>query len=263
MRLLILGDVVGRPGREALAGRLPRLRRELGADAVIANAENASGGIGLTAKAAREILMAGVDVMTSGNHIFRHKEILPFFETSDRLLRPANYPDGAPGAGLCVYRPDDGPPYAVLNLLGRTYMEPVLDCPFRAADALLGQIPVDVTIRVVDFHAEATSEKKALAFFLDGRVSVVVGTHTHVQTADAQILPHGTAYLTDLGMCGPTLSALGMDPAGVVRRFVTGMPHRFTVAKTPSALRGAIADIDSTTGKAVQIKAWRHDCREN
>ena len=256
MRILFLGDIVGRPGRSILFERLRQIRRDLELDLVVANGENASGGIGLAAKAARQLLEAGIDVLTGGNHIFRHRDILPFFETTDRLLRPANYPEGAPGAGCRIYRPAGREPYAVLNILGRLFMEPV-DCPFRTVDTLLAGLPSDVTVRLVDFHAEATSEKKAMAYFLDGRVSALLGTHTHVQTNDAQILQKGTAYLTDCGMTGPVASAIGMDPEEVVARFVTALPRRFTVSKSPPEMQGALLDIDAATGKAVNISAWR------
>ncbi len=260
MRILFLGDIVGRPGRDAVLAGLFRLRRELGIDMVIANGENASGGLGITIKAASQLLAGGVDVLTSGNHVFKHREIQAYLETTDRLLRPANYPAGAPGAGLGIYRFEDRPPVAVMNLLGRTYMDD-LDCPFRAADEILGRIPGDVAVRLLDFHAEATSEKKAMAYHLDGRITALCGTHTHVRTSDAQILPHGTAYITDLGMSGCVHSAIGMDPQAVIRRFVTGMPQRFVLAKGPVELQGALLDVDAGTGKAVQIQGWRHACQ--
>ena len=256
MRILFLGDIFGRPGRSIVFERLRQVRRDQDVTRVVANAENASGGIGLTAKAARQLLDAGIDVMTGGNHIFRHADIKPFFETTDRLLRPANYPAGAPGAGWAVYRPKDGPAYAVINLLGRTFM-PAMDCPFAAADAILAALPADVTIRLVDFHAEATSEKKALGYYLDGRVSAVLGTHTHIQTADAQLLPRGTAYMTDIGMTGPAASALGMDPEEVIARFRTGLPRRFVVSRAAPEMQGALLDIDAATGKVVTISGWR------
>jgi len=257
MRILFLGDIVGRPGRAAIHGHLPQLRRDLELDLVVANGENASGGLGLTAKDARQLLGSGIDVLTGGNHIFRHADIGPFMETTDRLLRPANYPPGAPGVGWRVYRPANKPPFAVLNLLGRMFMEAV-DCPFRAAEAILDQLPGDVPIRLLDFHAEATSEKRALAFACDGRITALCGTHTHVLTNDAQILPRGTASLTDCGMTGPELSVIGMDPDNVIARYRTGLAHRFTVSRSPVALQGALLDVDAATGKAVQIASWRH-----
>jgi metallophosphoesterase (TIGR00282 family) len=256
MRILFLGDIVGRPGRVAVTGHLWRVRRDLGIDCVIANGENASGGIGLAARHVKALLGAGIDVLTGGNHSFRHKDIIPAFETTDRLLRPANLPPGAPGAGWRVFRPAGQPAFAVINLLGRMFMEAV-DCPFRTAAAILERIPGDVTVRFVDFHAEATSEKKALAYFLDGRVTAVCGTHTHVQTNDAQLLPRGTAALTDCGLTGPAASAIGVDPENVIARFVTGLPHRFVVSRADPELQGALLDIDAATGKAVTIAAWR------
>ncbi len=256
MNILLLGDIVGRPGRAALAAYLPRLRQQLGLDLVIANAENASGGIGLNARAAKELLNLPIDVLTSGNHIWKHRDIYNVLQDTPRLLRPANYPPGAPGTGLGLYRTPAGVPYAVVNLLGRTYMEAV-DCPFQSAETLLGQIPQDVVVRLVDFHAEATSEKKAMGFYLDGRVSVVAGTHTHVQTNDACVLPKGTAYLTDLGMCGPAQSVLGMDPDVILKRFLGRLPVRFEVARSPARLEGALCEVDAATGRAVGIRPWQ------
>ncbi len=257
MRMLFLGDIVGRPGRAILFDRLRQVRRDLGCDVVVANGENASGGIGITAKSARQLLEAGIDVMTGGNHTFRHKDFGPLLDAQERLLRPANYPAGAPGRGWNVYRPTGRPPFAVINLLGRVFMNPV-DCPFHAVDAILAQLPADVPIRLVDFHAEATSEKKAMAYYLDGRVSAVLGTHTHVQTADAQVLPRGTAFLTDCGMTGPAASAIGMDPEEVIARYLTALPTRFVVSKSPPEMQGAVLDVDAATGKVVTIAAWRH-----
>jgi len=256
MKLLFLGDIVGRPGRAALAASARRLRETLGLDALLANAENASGGIGLNTKAARELLTLPVEALTSGNHIWKHKDIYAFLGETERLLRPANFPDGAPGQGLGVYESGSGVPFAVLNLLGRTYMEAV-DCPFARAEALLATLPQDVAVRIVDFHAEATSEKKAMGYFLDGRVSAVLGTHTHVQTNDPRILPKGTAYLTDVGMCGPVESILGMDPQVIVGRFQSRLPARFEVARGGVRLEGALCEIEPTTGRAVAVSPWQ------
>jgi len=253
MRILFLGDVVGKPGRFAVRDQLPSLRRDRGVDFVIANAENASGGVGLTVKGAEELFRAGVDVLTSGNHIWRHREIYPRLDQEPRLLRPANYPPGAPGRGAGVFATTSGEKIAVLNLLGRTFMEPV-DCPFRAADALLAALPPEPRVRLVDFHAEATSEKLCLGFWLDGRVSAVIGTHTHVQTNDARVLPGGTATLCDAGMCGVQASALGMDPGNVLDRFLTTLPQRFKLAKGEPELRGAVVDADVATGAATGIE---------
>lgn len=254
--LLFLGDIVGRSGRKAVSDSLRAVRESLGLDVVIANAENASGGIGLNSRAAKELLSMPLDVLTSGNHIWKHKDIYSYFQEHTRLLRPANYPPGAPGSGLGVFQAKDGTPYAVLNLLGRTYMDAV-DCPFRAADSLLAKIPEDVRVRVVDFHAEATSEKMAMAYYLDGRVSAVIGTHTHVQTNDPRILPKGTAALTDAGMCGPVDSIIGMEADRIIGRFVSRLPVRFEVAKGPGRLEGALCDIDAGTGRAVSIRPWQ------
>lgn len=258
MNILFLGDIVGRPGRKAVADSVSHLRQSLELDLILANAENAAGGIGLTTRAAKELLSAKLDVLTSGNHIWKHKDIINFFSESEKLLRPANYPAGAPGSGLGVYDAPGGHRYAVLNLMGRTYMEAV-DCPFQAAEALLATLPGDVRVRLVDFHAEATSEKKAMGYFLDGRVSAVLGTHTHVQTNDAQLLPKGTAYITDLGMCGPRDSVIGMDHQGIVGRFVSHLPVRFEVARGPVGLNGAFLTIDADTGRAVHIRPWQGD----
>lgn len=254
MRILFLGDIVGRPGREAVRRNLSRLREELELDLVLANGENASGGLGLMPKSAKELFSAGVDLLTSGNHIWRYKEIEEYFQREPMLLRPANYPPGAPGSGLGFVETPKGR-VAVLNLQGRTYMEP-LDCPFQTAVRQLAKVPEDVVLRVVDFHAEATSEKKAMGFFLDGRVSAVLGTHTHVQTSDAQLLPRGSAFLTDLGMCGVEHSVLGMDHRNIVERFVLGRPKRFELAEGQADLRGAILDLDEASGRARRIELF-------
>lgn len=256
MNILFLGDIVGRSGRKAVSDSLRALRDTVALDVVIANAENATGGIGLNSKGAKELLSMPLDVLTSGNHIWKHKDIYAFFQETTRLLRPANYPAGAPGSGLGVFQAKDGTPYAVLNLLGRTYMDAV-DCPFQTADRLLAEIPEDVRVRVVDFHAEATSEKKAMGYYLDGRVSAVFGTHTHVQTNDPRILAKGTAALTDVGMCGPVDSIIGMEADRIVGRFLSRLPVRFEVAKGPARMEGALCEIDAATGRAVSIRPWQ------
>jgi 2',3'-cyclic-nucleotide 2'-phosphodiesterase len=261
MRILFLGDIVGRPGRTAVKKHIATIRAELGADMVMANAENASGGLGLSADGAKELLNAGLDFLTSGNHIWKFKDMPSFMGREDRLIRPANYPPGLPGRGMFVLRKEGLPPVAVLNLLGRTFMPPV-DCPFRKADELLAQLDADepdVRVRLVDFHAEATSEKIGLGWHLDGRVSAVLGTHTHVQTNDARLLKHGTAFMTDIGMSGPVDSCLGMSVAPILRKFLTAAPERFEVADGPVALNGALLDIDDTSGQARNIAAWRFD----
>lgn len=262
MRILFFGDIVGKPGRQALKELLPAMRREHAPDVVIANGENASGGIGLTAETLRELLGMGIDILTTGNHVWKHRDLYGPLDKEPRLLRPANYPAGAPGRGLGVYDLPGGHRLAVLNLCGTTYMDP-LDCPFRTAEALLAQLEAEEgqpVVRLVDFHAEATSEKKALGWFLDGRVSAVIGTHTHVQTADAMLLPGGTAYLTDAGMCGVEASVLGMDHKVIVDRFLTRLPQRFRPATGRGSLNGVLLDVDEVTGKARSIRALRVAC---
>lgn len=253
MKLLFFADVVGRPGREAVKRDLPVLRAEHGADVVIANCENCAGGIGVTPATARELLSAGADVLTSGNHVYKYREVYGYLDAEERILRPGNYPPGAPGHGVAVHALADGRRVAVINLMGRTYMNDI-DCPFQTADSLLAKVPGDIRVRFVDFHAEATSEKKALAYHLDGRVSAVVGTHTHVQTSDAQVLPAGTAYLTDAGMCGVERgSVLGMDVEPVLNRFITGIPARFALAQGANSSHGAVVDVHDERGNALGI----------
>lgn len=260
MKILMLGDIIGRPGRRAVASRLGEVRAETGADLVIANGENASGGIGLSSKNARKLLNDGVDAITTGNHIWKFRDMHSLLGREPRLVRPANYPAEAPGKGLTVIRKDGLPPVGVLNLQGRTFMHPV-DCPFKAADRELEQLPEDVRIVVCDFHAEATGEKQALAWYLDGRLTALAGTHTHVQTSDARVLPQGTGYITDLGLCGPWDSCLGMDPGPVITRFVSGLPQRFVPAAGPVVLQGALFDIDETSGKANSASIWSKEIR--
>ena len=254
----MLGDVVGKPGRKALREHLGTLRARLRVDAVIVNAENAAGGVGLTPETMRELFSFGADVLTSGNHIWKHRSVYGELEREPRALRPANYPEGAPGSGACVHTLPDGRAFAVLNLIGRTFMEG-LDCPFKTAERLLAALPDSVRVRCVDIHAEATSEKKALGWFLDGRVSVVAGTHTHVQTNDPQILPCGTGYLTDLGMCGVEASVLGMDPDVIIQRFVTRLPAPFRLASGTLLINGALFDIDERNGQCVSVELVRRE----
>ncbi len=255
MRVLMLGDVVGRPGRLALKNRLPALRHELELDFVIANGENASGGIGINSKAMRELFEAGVDVVSSGNHIFKHKEIYSHLDSEPRILRPANYPPGLPGKGVGIYEVK-GRKLAVINLLGRHNLENV-DCPFRRAEELLSALPEDVSIIFVDFHAETSSEKKALPWFLDGKVSAVAGTHTHVQTNDSQILPQGTGTVTDLGMCGVEASILGLKPEVIVNRFLNQLPAKFVLAEGKGWLCGALFTINEHKGECLGVELLR------
>ncbi len=251
LKILFIGDIVGKPGRRALKMWLPRLMEEHQVDLVVANGENGAGGFGLTREVALEILNMGVDVITSGNHIWDKKEFMPVLDQLERVIRPANYPPGVPGKGWLEVRTPAGLPVVVINLEGRIFMDP-LDCPFRKADEILAQCPDRVV--VLDFHAEASSEKMALAWHLDGRVSAVVGTHTHVQTADEQILPSGTAYITDLGMTGPSLSIIGMKPQDPLKRFLTHLPSRFEVAKGPVQLNALLVEINPSTRKALGLK---------
>jgi hypothetical protein len=253
MRIGFLGDIVSRSGRSAVLKAAPLLKRNLGLDLLAANGENASGGVGLAPDSAEVLLAGGIDFLTSGNHIWKHREIAAYLDKSDRLLRPANFPDPAPGRGVGVFRTSSGISVAFLNLQGRTFMEPI-DCPFAAADQALAALPEDVKVILVDFHAEATSEKTAMGFYLDGRVSAVLGTHTHAPTADATVLPNGTAYLSDLGMCGPWPSCLGMDPGPILGRFRTGRPSRFKVSKAAAVVQGAVLDIDEKNGKCRAIR---------
>jgi metallophosphoesterase (TIGR00282 family) len=253
LKLLFVGDIVGRPGRYALTHALGRLVDRHCVDLVIANGENAAAGFGLTAEVAREIFDAGVDVITSGNHIWDKKEIFAFFDREPRLLRPANYPPGLPGKGGGVFKTAGGVPIGVINLEGRAFMNN-LDCPFRAADALIDEISVQAKIIFVDFHAETTSEKISLGYYLDGRISALIGTHTHVQTADERILPGGSAYLTDVGMTGSRDSVIGIRKEEAIERFLTQLPIRFEVAKKDPWLCAVLVTIDEKSGKAQAIE---------
>ncbi|HVL54802.1 MAG TPA: TIGR00282 family metallophosphoesterase [Vitreimonas sp.] len=251
----MIGDVIGKPGRVAIENALPALREERGIDFVTANGENLAGGMGLTVSTAEALLQHGVDVITSGNHIWDKKEIYPFLESSDRVLRPLNYgTHDVPGRGWGTYHALDGTDLAVINLQGRTYM-PQIENPFTDADRLLDEASEPLPpVRLVDFHCELTSEKNALGLYLDGRVSAVVGTHTHVVTGDERILPGGTAYLTDLGMTGPVWSVIGFDPKTVLPRFINALPTRFGVGEGPVILNGCQIDFDPATGRALAIE---------
>jgi metallophosphoesterase (TIGR00282 family) len=255
VRIVFIGDIVGRPGRRAVKVLLPRLRREWQADLVIANGENMAGGNGITEKTAAEVFAAGVDVMTSGDHVWDQKEVLPLFDRESRLLRPLNYPPGAPGQG-CVVVPVPGQPdTAVINVQGRVFMGE-LENPFAALEQAVQQMRPLARVIFVDVHAEATSEKIALARMVDGEVSAVIGTHTHVQTADERILPGGTAYLTDAGFTGPHESVLGRKIEPVLRRFRTNLPQRFEVASDRVLLQGAVIDVNGATGRATAIRRF-------
>jgi hypothetical protein len=253
VKLLFIGDIVGQPGRRAVTELVLQLRQQHALDFVIANGENSAGGSGITPKIAEEIFSAGVDVITTGDHLWDQKEVMELLANEKRFLRPLNYPPGTPGHGSAVFQINKLPPIAVLNAQGRTFMPP-LENPFLLALDEVKRLRQQTKIIFVDFHAEATSEKIAFARMLDGQVSAVVGTHTHVQTADEQIFPGGTAYLTDAGFTGPHESVLGREIEPVLKRFLTGMPQRFEVAKNRVLLHGAVIEIDDTTGNAVKIQ---------
>jgi 2',3'-cyclic-nucleotide 2'-phosphodiesterase len=255
VRVLYIGDIFGRPGRRIVKERLPELVSEYAPDLVLANGENAAAGFGITPGLADELLGLGIAVLTTGNHIWDKKEIYPYLaEHADGpLLRPANYPPQVPGRGLYLGKTQVGLEYAVINLQGRVFMPPI-DCPFRTVDALLESIPETIKLRFVDMHAEATSEKLALGWYLDGRVTAVVGTHTHVPTADEMVLPGGTAYITDLGMTGPFESVIGIEKEIAVRKFISQLPERFEVARGDVRLCGVLIQAEAGTGRAVSIE---------
>jgi metallophosphoesterase (TIGR00282 family) len=252
MRVLCIGDIVGKPGRQTVRQLLPGLIAHHGLDLVIANAENAAAGMGLTVETARELLALPIDLLTGGNHIWKFKDIYPLLDTEPRVIRPLNYPEGAPGNGLALIPREDGPPVGVVNLLGRIFMEPV-GCPFAAAEAAIAQLRAETPVILVEIHAEATSEKRALGWFLDGRVSAVYGTHTHVATADEEVLPGGTGYITDIGMTGPHCSVIGMKKELMIERMRSLRPVGFDVAKEDLRLSGVILDIDTRSGKTRSV----------
>src|SRR3989442_1570794 len=255
MNILMIGDVFGEPGRAAIQKLVPRLRQEHHIDLCVVNVENAAAGFGVTPQQCRDFLEQGADVLTSGNHIWDRKEIVEFITRDNLLLRPANFPAGTPGVGHVTVKA--GPHrVAVLNLMGRVFMSPI-DCPFRKADEIVPQLRKETRIVLVDMHAEATSESVAMGWYLDGRVSAVVGTHRHVQTADERVLPGGTAYITDLGMTGPVDSVIGVDKDLILQRFLTQMPVRFEAARGPAALHGAVIVVDPDTGRAPDIRRGR------
>ena len=252
VQILFIGDIVGKPGRQSLRRALPILVEQHAIDIVVANVENAAGGLGVTREVAEAIRDMGVDVMTSGNHIWDKKEALSYIDLEPRLIRPANYPD-APGSGHYVARTSAGITLGVINLMGRVFMNP-LDNPFQVVRRELEQVREQATVILVDFHAEATSEKVAMGWYLDGEVTAVVGTHTHVQTADERVLPNGTAYITDVGMTGPHDSVIGVDTRPVLSRFVNGMPSRFETASANPRLNGVVITADPATGRAQAIE---------
>jgi metallophosphoesterase (TIGR00282 family) len=252
VRILFIGDIVGSPGRKIVHDRLADILAQRQIDLCIANGENSASGFGITPRLAEELFACGIEVLSGGNHIWDRKEIIDFIPHEPRLLRPANFPSGLPGSGLYVSRAKNGVGYAVLNLQGRTFMTP-LDDPFRISGQELAKIPADVKVIVVDMHAETTSEKQAMGWYLDGKVSAVLGTHTHVATADEHVLPGGTAYITDVGMTGPHAGVIGMDKEGVLRRFLDALPAKFAVAEGDVQMNTVLLDIDETTGRARKI----------
>ena len=253
MKVLFIGDIVGKPGRNAISALLPGIVGRHGVDIVIANCENAAGGFGVTRKVVDELYHNEIDILTSGNHIWDKKEITNFIDDYETLLRPANYPEGTVGRGSVTIKTRLGVSLGVLNLEGRVFMRP-LDCPFRVANREIDKLKCETDIIIVDMHAEATSEKEALGWFLDGKVSAVLGTHTHVQTADERVLPGGTAYITDVGMTGAFDSVLGIKKEVALERFLTLLPNRYDVAKGDVRFQGVLIDIDNKTGKSISIE---------
>ncbi|HQH26472.1 MAG TPA: TIGR00282 family metallophosphoesterase [Oligoflexia bacterium] len=253
--ILFLGDIVGRTGRRVVADNISALKEAYQPALIIANGENAAGGLGIDPGTANELFAAGIHIITSGNHIWSKKELIPVLNAPEtRIIRPLNYAPGAPGKGSLIWQSPSGLRVAVINVMGRVFLSELLDCPFRAMDAVLQGEAGSADFIIVDVHAEATSEKIAMGYYLDGRVSAVCGTHTHVQTADERLLPQGTAYITDLGMCGPYDSVLGIKPEIIVERFLTGLPLRFDLAKGQGLLNGVVITCDEEKKKAVSIK---------
>ncbi len=253
MKVLFIGDIVGEPGRKTVRQHLRGLIEQHRPDLVIANGENAAGGFGITSEIADELLFMGVHVLTSGNHVWDKKEIEPYLSKQNRLIRPANYLDGAPGFGSAIIETERAGTAAVLNLEGRVFMSN-LDDPFRVGVRELEKLRKETPVVIIDFHAEATSEKVALAWYLDGKTSAVLGTHTHVQTADERILPNGTAFITDVGMTGPAESVIGVRKEDAIARFLTQRPHKFEIPKGPTMLNAVLLDIDGASGRAASIK---------
>ena len=252
MKIMLTGDVVGRPGRRAFQKYTPKLRQERQIDVVVVNGENSAGGKGITRKSLDELYHGGADIVTSGNHVWDKKDVLEFIDREPFLVRPANYPEGAPGKGSCIY-PFRSKNIGVMNLSGRTFM-PVLDCPFQKAEELLRELTPVCDVLILDFHAEATSEKMAMGWYLDGRVNCIVGTHTHIQTADERILPGGTAYITDLGMVGAWNSVLGVCTDIVIDKFTKALPVRFDLANGPNVYSAVILEIDDMSNKTTAIE---------
>jgi len=253
MRVLFVGDVVGRAGRDIIKGRLELFKDREKIDIAIVNAENAAGGSGLTPRIAKELFSAGADVLTSGDHIWRKREIYEFLDTNDKIVRPLNYPEGAPGKGAIIVEINGGVKVGIINIIGRVFMDAV-ECPFRSAKKEVETLREITPVIIVDIHAEATSEKVAMGWYLDGKVTAVIGTHTHIQTADEKILPEGTAYITDCGMTGPYDSVIGRKKEKIIERYLTQLPTTFDLAEEGIEMHGVIVDVDEKTGKARGIK---------
>jgi len=256
LRILFIGDIFGEPGRQAVGNLLPELKENLSIDFVIANGENSAGGVGITKEIALELLRTGVNSITLGNHAWSKKEVYSYLDEDTRVIRPANYPPGIPGRGVAVYNIHDGTRIGVLNLCGRVFMDHI-DDPFRIADKIIENLAKETDVILIDFHAEATSEKIAFGWYVDGRVSAVIGTHTHVQTADERVLPGGTAYITDVGMTGPMDSVIGVKKELIISKFLTRLPHKFEVADGEILLSAVVIDIDAASGKATCIERLR------
>lgn len=257
MNLLLIGDIVGEPGRRILSQYLHVLKHEYRIDVAVGNAENSAGGFGITPKIADDLFGMGFDLLTTGNHVWDKKDILGYIRDHPRLLRPANYPDGAPGSGRAVITTAAGEKVGVLHLMGRVYMPGSMDCPFRVGEREIEKLRTETPVILVDMHGEATSEKSAIGWYFDGKVSAVLGTHTHVQTADEQILPHGTAFLTDVGMTGPRNSIIGVKKDEAIAKFLTQMPVKFETATGPATISGAVVEVDAATGRATAIHRIR------
>ncbi|HMK56579.1 MAG TPA: TIGR00282 family metallophosphoesterase [Dissulfurispiraceae bacterium] len=253
MKILFIGDIVGKPGRQAVKSLLPNIVSRYKIDAVVANGENAAGGFGITEPTATELFSYGIEILTTGNHVWDKKEAIPYLIKEHRILRPLNYPPEVPGIGSTIFNFQKKFPVAVLNVSGRIFMN-TLDCPFRTTKAALEKIRESAKIIIIDFHAEATSEKLAFAYYVDGKVSAVVGTHTHVQTADERILPGGTAYITDVGMTGPSAGVIGIEKDQIIDKFLTHMPRKFNVAEGKALLSAVVMEIDEQSGKATGIQ---------
>lgn len=258
LRLLFVGDISGNSGRRAVSKLLRALRSRLNIDFIVANGENAAGGLGITRPTALELLNAGADVITLGNHTFAKRDVAAYLDEEPRVIRPANYPPGVSGRGWGIFRTPGGENIGVISLLGRTFMTPV-DCPFRTADKVISEMNSECKMIIVDVHAEATSEKIALGWYLNGRASAVFGTHTHVQTSDERVLSCGTAYITDVGMTGVHDSVLGLETNSVISRFMTSVPSKFTLAEGKAALNGVVVEIDPATGRSISIQRIRYD----